>query len=145
MAWGALHSSYLVLERLSKPVMVKLISAQPIWLVMLMRASAWLLTLLLVMLAWVWFRAADAGQAFEISAQMSRPNAQAFSGLSPAYSLMAWAFLMLIGFQLAERRWRLLARLPMLPPVALGLLLAVLSAAIVLSPGNARAFIYFQF
>lgn len=145
VAWGALHGGYLIFERLVRPALAQLISAQPIWLVPLTRACGWLVTLLLVMLAWVWFRAADASQAVAISAQMLQPKAEAFSGLPPAYRLMAWAFLLLIAFQLAERRWRLLARLPTLPPIVLGLLLALLSAAIVLSPGNARAFIYFQF
>ena len=43
------------------------------------------------------------------------------------------------------RRFQLLARLQELRPVFFGLLLGLLLSAIVLSPGNARAFIYFQF
>ena len=65
--------------------------------------------------------------------------------LSPESKFMACGFLALIVLQLAQRRFLLLARLQTLPPIILGVLLGLLLSAIVLSPGNARAFIYFQF
>ncbi len=145
VAWGALHGLYLVLERLLGPTLIKISARQSRPIAILLRGSAWLLTLLLVMFAWVWFRAADSAQALAISAQMLAPNSNSISDFSAQSKLMASGFLVLIALQLAQRRFQLLARLQKLPPIFLGLLLGLLLTAIVLSPGNARAFIYFQF
>ena len=145
IAWGALHGVYLVLERLAQPMLKKLYVRQSWFVALLLRASAWLLTLLLVMFAWVWFRATDSTQALAICTQMLRPTAMLTDTLSPESKFMACGFLALIVLQLAQRRFLLLARLQTLPPIILGVLLGLLLSAIVLSPGNARAFIYFQF
>ena len=118
---------------------------QPWPVVTLMRGTAWLLTLLLVMFTWVWFRAVDSAQALAICAQMLAPTVTPTGDLSAESKFMACGFLILIALQLAQRRFQLLARLQTLPPIILGLLLGLLLSAIVLSPGNARAFIYFQF
>ncbi len=144
VAWGALHGLYLVLERLLGPTLKSLYARQSWPIAAFLRGGAWILTLLLVMFAWVWFRAADSAQALAICAQMLAPTA-ALGDLSAESKLMACGFLILIVLQLAQRRFQLLARLQTLPPVILGLLLGFLLSAIVLSPGNARAFIYFQF
>ena len=145
VAWGGLHGLYLVLERLVGPMLKRLHASQPRAIATLLRGMAWLLTLLLVMFAWVWFRAADSAQAIAICAQMLSSNSLPSAALSAESKLMACGFVVLIGLQLAQRRFQLLARLQTLPPIILGLLLGVLLGAIVLSPGNARAFIYFQF
>ena len=145
VAWGALHGLYLVLERLFGPMLKRQYAQQPWPVATLMRGAAWLLTLLLVMFAWVWFRATDSAQAIAICTQMILPNSFQISDLSAESKLMACGFLVLIALQLAQRRFQLLARIQTLPPIILGLLLGLLLSAIVLSPGNARAFIYFQF
>ena len=144
VVWGALHGLYLVLERLLGPTLKSLYARQSWPIATVLRGGAWVLTLLLVMFAWVWFRAADSAQALAICAHMLTPTA-ALGDLSAESILMACGFLILIVLQLAQRRFQLLARLQTLPPVILGLLLGFLLSAIVLSPGNARAFIYFQF
>ena len=145
VAWGALHGLYLILERFFGPVLERFHARQPWPIALLLRCAAWLLTLLLVMFAWVWFRAIDATQALAICAQMLAPNSLQVNDLSAQTKLMACGFLVLIGLQLAQRRFQLLARLQTLPPMLLGALLGLLLTAIVLSPGNSRAFIYFQF
>lgn len=145
VVWGALHGLYLVLERLFGPGLKRVHARQSWPIALLMRCAAWLLTLLLVMFAWVWFRATDAVQAMAICAQMLVPNSLQLNDLSAQTKLMACGFLVLIGLQLAQRRFQLLARLQTLSPIILGVLLGLLLTAIVLSPGNARAFIYFQF
>ena len=145
VAWGGLHGLYLVLERLLTPTLTKMSARQSRPLAVLLRGSAWLLTLLLVMFAWVWFRAADSAQAIAMCAHMLAPNLNSISDLSAQSKLMVSGFLVLIALQLAQRRFQLLARVQKLPAIFLGLLLGMLLTAIVLSPGNARAFIYFQF
>ncbi len=145
VAWGALHGLYLVLERLLGPMLIGLHARQSWPIATFLRASAWLLTLLLVMFAWVWFRATDSAQALAICTQMLVPTMTLTGDLSPESKFMACGFLVLIALQLTQRRFQLLTRLQTLPPIMLGLLLGLLLSAIVLSPGNARAFIYFQF
>ncbi len=145
VAWGALHGLYLVVERLVGPTLT-LFHAKQSWLfAKLLRGLGWLLTLLLVMFAWVWFRATDSTQAITICVQMLTPGSMSSSDLSSESKFMACGFFVLIVLQLAQRRFQLLARIQKLPPILLGLLLSLLLSAIVLSPGNARAFIYFQF
>ena len=145
VAWGALHGMYLVVERLVRPMLERFHARQSRPVATALRGLVWLLSLLLVMFAWVWFRASDSAQAIAICAQMLAPNALTMGDLSAETKLMACGFLVLIALQLAQRRFQLLTRLQTLPPIILGLLLGVLLSAIVLSPGNARAFIYFQF
>lgn len=145
VAWGALHGMYLVLERLFTPMLKRVYVLLPLPFAALLHASAWLATLLLVMFAWVWFRAADSAQAFAICTQMLIPSSNDLGNLSPESKLMACGFVILIALQLAQRRFQLLTRLQTLPPIIFGLLLSLMLSAIVLSPGNARAFIYFQF
>lgn len=145
VAWGALHGLYLILERITGPTLISLYARQSRPLATVLRGSAWLLTLLLVMFAWVWFRATDSTQAIAICAQMLVPTSTTSGDLRAESKLMACSFMLLIAMQLAQRRFQLLARLQTLPPILLGLLLGLLLSAIVLSPGNARAFIYFQF
>ncbi len=145
VAWGALHGMYLVVERLAGPTLTQFHARQSRPVATSLRGMAWLLTLLLVMFAWVWFRATDSAQALAICAQMLAPNSLLMGDLSAESKLMACGFLVLIALQLAQRHFQLLARLQTLPPIILGLLLGMLLSAIVLSPGNARAFIYFQF
>ncbi len=145
VAWGALHGLYLVLERLFGPALKNLYARQSPTLAALLRGGAWLITLVLVMFAWVWFRATDGAQALAICAQMLMPHSMPSTDLSAESKLMACGFVILIALQLAQRRFQLLTRLQTLPPILLGLLLGLLLSAIVLSPGNARAFIYFQF
>jgi alginate O-acetyltransferase complex protein AlgI len=143
--WGGLHGFYLIAERLLRHGLAAFYARQIAPVRQWICALSWLLTLALVMLAWVWFRAGDSAQAIAISLALLTPTAPALGAISPAAKLMACGFFMLIVCQLAERRYAILARLLTLHPLMLGPLLALLLTAIALSPGNARAFIYFQF
>ena len=63
MIWGALHGIYLVIHRLWSGLGIHL-----------PRAIAWPVTLLAVVIAWVYFRAADVGSAHAILAGMFGGN-----------------------------------------------------------------------
>jgi alginate O-acetyltransferase complex protein AlgI len=112
---------------------------------LLLKPLVWLLTLFAVMFAWVFFRAVDSAQALAICAQMLSVSSMPSASLSPMETLMLWAFLLLLSAQLLQRRFLVLTRLQNAPVWLLGPLLGLILSAIVLSPGNARAFIYFQF
>jgi alginate O-acetyltransferase complex protein AlgI len=133
--WGALHGAYLVIERALRP-----------WLTRLQfpgaKMLAWLLTLLAVMAAWIFFRAQNVDQALQLLHVLSS-NPLALP--AAASQLVWWAFAGLLIAHVAERRYALSSKLSSLPSYALTLLLASLLTAIALSPGNSRAFIYFQF
>lgn len=133
--WGALHGSYLVLERAFRPWLSRLHFPGAL-------ALGWLVTLVLVMLAWIFFRAETLTQAMQMvhilmSSEIGWPI--------KASQLVWWTFAALLLAHLLERRYALSEKLSQLPSYAISLLLAGLLAAIVLSPGNSRAFIYFQF
>ena len=133
--WGGLHGSYLVAERLLRPWLLRW-HIPGGWLI------GWMLTLTLVIIAWIFFRAQTLDQALQMlqilfSAQPSAPV--------QASQLVWYAFAGLVLAHAFERRYALSERLTQLPNYALSILLAVLLSAIVLSPGNSRAFIYFQF
>jgi alginate O-acetyltransferase complex protein AlgI len=144
--WGALHGAFLVIERLLRPLSAVVINNSPLMIVsLLLTPLSWLLTLVAVVFAWVFFRASDSAQALQICAQMLNIAGHPNAPLLPMETLMLWAFLLLLSAQLLQRRYALLLRLQHAPTWLLGPLLGLIFSAIVLSPGNARAFIYFQF
>jgi alginate O-acetyltransferase complex protein AlgI len=141
VAWGAFHGAWLGIERFGRRVLPDstLLRAWP------MRACYGAFTLLVVVWAWVWFRAPDFATAASIhGAMLGQQQTPA-----PVLSTEAWialaSFGVLVLAHLLTRSFDLRAALGRAPAVALGLLWALLLAAIVLSPGAGRAFIYFQF
>lgn len=133
--WGALHGGYLVIERALRPLLQRLRFPGA-------HVLGWLVTLLLVMLAWVFFRAQSLDQALHLLEILWLGT---FAWPAPAAQLVWWAFAGLLAAHGLERRYALSQHLARLPSIAMILLLAGLLSAIALSPGNARAFIYFQF
>ena len=140
--WGGLHGFYLIFERGLKKLPWPAWTYQPLP-ARLMLAT---LTFFLVCLAWVFFRADDLASAKNLVTVMM--GAQGGERLIPD-TAMSWvtiiclALLLVIHWLLRDtdiRQW--LDRLPW--PVK-SLLMASMLLLIILTPGDNRAFIYFQF
>jgi alginate O-acetyltransferase complex protein AlgI len=141
VAWGALHGLYLVGERLLTSVVgaAAWTTATPT------RLAAGLLTFALVCVAWVFFRAEGFEHALHI--------VQAMAGIAAGPSVLPrWQGVLVacvIGPLLlahATLRHQTLETLAGKAPAGLRILaLALCLLAVFVSPGNDRAFIYFQF
>jgi alginate O-acetyltransferase complex protein AlgI len=145
IVWGILHGVYLVVHRWFKA----LCKPRP-WLDRLMQSppgslARLALTLLAVMVGWVFFRAQSFAVAWEMLRRMVLPtDGPATLPLHPRslwYTVLAVA----LCHALAMRgHWRRLA--PRLPAPVMGLGYAtVLTLALVLAPEEGKQFIYFQF
>jgi alginate O-acetyltransferase complex protein AlgI len=130
--WGALHGTYLVVERVFRGRV-----AIPAW----MRRA---IVLQLVVLAWIPFRAPDLGLAGTFASRLLHPGPATL--WTPAVVV---ALLAVFGLQwLPERPLDALrARVQVMSPVALGSALALTIAVVAATvPANAvPPFIYFQF
>jgi D-alanyl-lipoteichoic acid acyltransferase DltB (MBOAT superfamily) len=142
LVWGGLHGLLLSAERaLREPV------SRWRWNTRWTRAAYGIVTLVLVCLAWVWFRAHDVAAAWRITTRLfdvaSLPAALA--SLTIDQRIAAGAFGLVVVVQWLFRERGPIALFERLPAPLLGLLLGVLLSMIVLSPGTNHAFIYFQF
>ena len=136
IVWGGLHGLYLAVERFARDRFG--FDAQAL---RAMRVPYLLLTLLLVVLAWVPFRAPDLGYAVEYLGALTQ-----FGGaLSVDQFFAIAAFVVLVLAQCLCRDRSFDSTIARLPAPALALVLALLMTATVLSPGETHAFIYFQF
>jgi D-alanyl-lipoteichoic acid acyltransferase DltB (MBOAT superfamily) len=140
VAWGALHGLYLVLERLTVARLSPALRAS--WVFQWIYG---LITLAGVLLAWVLFRAQSLQQAADMFRVMLDPRRWTVTGMEGADQLALGVFVLLLIAQLGFRRHRQEAWLMRLPWPLVGLGLALMMAAILLSPSPSRAFIYFQF
>ena len=142
--WGFLHGSYLMVERLVQGIYRTLGLPAP---GVLLRSMQWILTLVAVMYAWVWFRADSIQQALQLSIQMLDLSALLgnLDHLGYPHWLVLGVFGSLLLVQLACRNQLLPQWLENRSLPVLGLLYCVLLLAIILSPGEGNAFIYFQF
>ena len=140
VVWGALHGSYLALERKLRSIRgERAASANGV-----SALFAYLGTFLVVAITWVFFRAEGIGDALQILRTL-------FAGVdgSLVEPSRAWIVAAIIGCTLvAQIRLRdrkleaFAARLPLWLRAA-GL--AAMICSLVLAPGDDRAFIYFQF
>jgi hypothetical protein len=108
-----------------------------------LRFAYGLLTLVLVMLAWVWFRAADFNAGCDIIHKLFS-SAGGWT-LDAAQKLALGAFVGVVGVHWLMRDRDLKELGSRMPAPLLGVVLGILLALIVLSPGDNHAFIYFQF
>jgi alginate O-acetyltransferase complex protein AlgI len=141
VAWGGLHGSYLIAERVLRRVFRNDAWAE-MWLLRMLVA---LLTYFLVCLSWVFFRAKDFASAFELLTTMferplmlslvTRTNAAWVLGIT-AGLLLTHGMLRNSSLEEAVKHWPWWFR-------AIGL--ALLMIGLALAPGDDRAFIYFQF
>ncbi len=140
VAWGALHALLLSVERLTRwPERVGRIPGG--------RFAAWLFTLMMVLVAWVFFRAENIGQALHVVGMMF--NVRTFA-LSDIGLLNDRAVLFTLLFLASELRFLIRIPWPAWTPAQFGTRLqpawtALVLAACVYLRGPGGAFIYFQF
>jgi alginate O-acetyltransferase complex protein AlgI len=143
VVWGGLHGAYLVVERAWEFLLARwgLDLGRP------GRFAGWALTYVAVLLAWVFFRAADFDTAFHISKAMfglASGGGERLVSAPHAASVLGVTAVMLVGHRVAAHRsWEEL--LGALPWPLRALALALIVAAIALAAGQSRDFIYFQF
>lgn len=140
--WGALHGAYLIAERLLRT------HVWPAhWNNVPLRFGYALITLLGVCFAWGWFRAADVGSGWRITRSLMDLPAIA-AGVPQLQTVQTLVLAVFAGLVLVHGIFRNsdpLSWFARLPTIWLGLLLGLMLALIVLSPGDNHAFIYFQF
>jgi len=141
VAWGAFHGLWLALERGARPWLPSYRWLEAPALKMLYA----LFTLLVVIWAWVWFRAPDFATAFELHRALLGYSEAAASAVTTEARIAVVAFGLLWIIHWLTRSLDLRLVLSRWPTWATGLLWGCLLAAIVLSPGAGRAFLYFQF
>jgi len=139
VAWGGLHGIYLMVERFVRERWWPRDWGAP----GLLRFAYGLLTLFLVALAWVWFRAPDFSTGLEVYRSLFVPVSHVALDAGQKLVLATIAGVVASHWLMRERDLRQL--LVTLPAPVVGLVLGLLLAAIILSPGNNHAFIYFQF
>ncbi len=138
--WGALHAAYLAFERITKwPEALCGIPGG--------RHLAWLLVIIQVWIAWVFFRAQSFGQAVEIIARMfdfgHLSLAPLRTQMDETMPVLIIAILMeaVIYWGLSQKQW---AQKLWTPRVQTAVVVCMLVASVYLR-GKGNAFIYFQF
>lgn len=139
--WGALHGFYLSAER-------KLRERFPHWIEpggAFGRAVVMLGTYLLVSYAWVFFRSEDLQSALSLSHAMwtGRSGTIDLNVVQLELALAATLFMLVGNYLMRESTFA--GQASRLPWWGRSVLLAGMLVAIALSPGNDRAFLYFQF
>lgn len=143
--WGAIHGSLLIAERWVKHLLGTRLDSKALqWLKALV---GWLLTLLLVMFAWAWFRVTTLEQGMTWTLKLFNFAAVLDSAGSvlPEFSFILACFAGLVAIHVLFKDSNLEVLLSKIPLVLLALMMAVLTACIIISPGDSNAFIYFQF
>lgn len=139
--WGGLHGMLLILERLFRSAFIPY-DYRPNYALTLLGK---LLTFPAIVLTWVWFRSAELSMAWNTSLAMLSINHFKAVALTGAQLLAISAIVLLVSGQLLLNKHSLTDILARIPSAVLGALLALMASAIILSPGESYAFIYFQF
>ena len=139
--WGGLHGLLLVLERLAH----KMFGGVTFFKTGFARVLLGLLTFALVCLTWVFFRAESMDAATGLIGAMLMPAAGlAVIDMSQVLTVLA-VIGALLGTHWFMRNREFGSMLKSLPWPAIGMILAAMLIAILLSPGEERDFIYFEF
>ena len=140
VVWGGLHGIFLVMERFLKKKWGPVSSRHRVLMPLIIALS----TYLLIVLTWVFFRAQNFSEAFVVLYQMFHFNASGILGQGDIATVAAVSAC-LFGFHFAMRNRPyedLVSGTPVgIRAFGLALMLMILS----LTPGDDRAFIYFQF
>ncbi len=142
VVWGGLHGLYLVLERGANA----LVGSWGIWRRAAGKVFLAGLTFSLVCLAWIFFRADSFGKAFEIiqAGLFLLPERDVYvSAGQTAIVLICMSVLLALHWVLRDMTLEEAAA--RVPPWVKGVLLGIAIVAVMMSPGEDRAFIYFQF
>lgn len=139
--WGAVHGAYLILERLARHLFgdLAIVQTTPA------RVIFGVLTFVLVTLTWVLFRAESLADAMQLYAAMMMPaGGLHVAGLRDAI-VVAGVIAALLGTHWFMRNREFGSAMKRLPWPTIAAILAAMLIAIVLSPGEERDFIYFEF
>jgi alginate O-acetyltransferase complex protein AlgI len=142
VVWGGLHGLYLVLERGA----VAVVGSWAVWLTLPGRIFLGLVTFGMVSLAWVFFRAPSFDKAFEIvqAGLLLLPQSEVFvSGSEAIMVIVVMAILLTLQWSLRDITLEQAAG--RIPSAVQGTILGIMLALVAMSPGEDRAFIYFQF
>jgi alginate O-acetyltransferase complex protein AlgI len=142
VVWGLLHGSYLAIERLLKAT----IRPAPWMDTFGAKFLIGLVTYFAVLVAWVYFRAADFGTASRMIGGMFGRHARPDAILSTREILQV--AVVTIGLLIAHwsmRETSIEAVVNRLPRWGLATIWFLMAGAIILTQGNSNAFIYFQF
>jgi len=144
IVWGALHGAYLIFGRMLALVRGRYGWNAPVQSGRLRRSRALFVTFHLVLIAWVFFRARDLGDAFGIVRRIAVPTGRVFSDPVLAQGMLGIAIV--VGLDLIYRRTGFWDRLKSFP---LGLCyanaLALFFGILLFGVENGSQFIYFQF
>lgn len=140
VAWGGLHGFYLVLERGLKNGLGHL-RIHRTWIGLLILSA---LTHLCVVLTYVFFRAHSFSDAFLLLGQMVSGTGIEMLTVQEYRTAIIMA-VSVFGFHFFMRDRSLKTIVFKTPPVLLAGCMAVMLILLVLTPGDDRAFIYFQF
>ncbi|MFO1030443.1 MAG: MBOAT family O-acyltransferase [Planctomycetota bacterium] len=143
VAWGGLHGLYLVVHRLWRAHVVPCLGERVVRGVAY-RLAAWLLTLVAVGIAWVFFRARTFDDAWFVLGQLLTPGMPGQSVLSTAWCVVIAATLLLAR---SLDNGTLEARFHEASPFRRGLVFAGLLMVLVVFAvtDGSGAFLYFQF
>jgi len=137
VAWGALHGTYLAVERKLREARGGAKSSLP-------APVAYLGTFLAIGLTWIFFRAENISDAFAIVRTLASGAASSLVDAESASIVAAVVGITLIA-QIALRDTPLEAFATRLPTWVRSAVLAAMLCSLALAPGDDRAFIYFQF
>ncbi|MFT6159747.1 MAG: alginate O-acetyltransferase complex protein AlgI [Myxococcota bacterium] len=142
VVWGALHGSYLLIER----VIDRRMGHLSWYHTTVGRLLGWSLTLSATMLAWVFFRANSFEAAFALIVRMVTWAPGSVDVVNPLTSvIVVGVFGATVGWHYVFRNMRVETLVQAVPvPLRVGIL-AVMLFAVAMAPGNSAAFIYFQF
>ena len=142
VVWGGLHGLYLVMERGA----VALVGSWSVWRTTPGQVFLGLLTFAMVCLAWVFFRANTFEKAFEIvqAGLLLLPRRETFVTGPESFMVIA-VTIVLLALHWSLRAITLEQAAERVPGAIRGIVLGLMLALIALSPGEDRAFIYFQF
>lgn len=143
--WGGIHGLLLITERLVKQLLARVLQLKKLRFIN--ACLGWLITLISVMFAWVWFRVSNLEQGITWTLKLLNLADARFNAKSVLlnYPLVFICFFALLVIQLLFRNANLEELINKVPLPLLGVLLGLLSALIIISPGDSNAFIYFQF
>ena len=141
VAWGGLHGSYLIGERVVRSALPEGPWRRAWWA----RGLAWAVTFALVCVAWVFFRATSFAQAFAIVGGMLGQGGGPRIYTFVSHALVLGTMIALLGIHWLMRD-RSIEELGQRTPWPLrSLALAIMIVILLLMQGQDRAFIYFQF
>lgn len=140
VVWGALHGAVLTLEHFLRPGR----PGAPMSVLSVGRIFGWTYTFVVVMVAWVYFRAVDVHQAGAIVSEMFGHASHAGTQASVRQIFFLSATLFVLQFPL-ERFLEALRQERVSPPTVVAFSFWGILAAVVLGAPAAVPFIYFQF